>query len=88
MNIDIKIKYKNEKLQSARLAAGMSQAELSKASGIPVRTLQHYEQGTNDLNGAKLVSILDICIALDCKVSDVLTDEDTIKKLKKLFKNA
>ena len=88
MNIDIKIKYKNERLQSARLAAGMSQAELSKASGIPVRTLQDFEQGNRDLNGAKLLTILEICLALGCKMSDILTDDETIKKLKKLLKNA
>ena len=48
---------KNSKLQNARLAAGMSQSQLASAAGLNVRTLQCYEQGVKDLNGAKLATL-------------------------------
>jgi transcriptional regulator with XRE-family HTH domain len=72
---------KNSKLQNARLAAGMSQSQLASAAGLNVRTLQCYEQGVKDLNGAKLATLLKLCLALDCKLGDILTDEVTVKLL-------
>lgn len=72
---------KNSKLQNARLAAGMSQSQLASAAGFSVRTLQCYEQGVKDINGAKLATLLKLCLALDCKLGDILTDEVTVKLL-------
>ena len=46
-----------------------------------MRTLQCYEQGAKDLNGAKLATLLKLCLALDCKLGDILTDEETVKLL-------
>ena len=34
-----------EWLKAARLKQGISQREMAEAAGIPVRTLQEYEQG-------------------------------------------
>ena len=65
---------KNSKLQNARLDAGLSQSQLASATGLNVRTLQCYEQGAKDLNGAKLATLLKLCLALDCKLGDILTD--------------
>ena len=64
MDISVKIAYRNEKLQAARLAAGMSQSQLAAAAGISVRILQDYERGARDINGAKLATLLKICNAL------------------------
>lgn len=72
---------KNSKLQNARLAAGLSQSQLASAAGLNVRMLQYYEQGAKDLNGAKLATLLKLCLALDCKLGDILTDEETVKLL-------
>lgn len=41
----------------------------------------YYEQGAKDLNGAKLATLLKLCLALDCKLGDILTDEETVKLL-------
>ena len=49
MDISVKIAYRNEKLQAARLAAGMSQSQLAAAAGISVRILQDYERGARDI---------------------------------------
>lgn len=72
---------KNSKLQNARLAAGLSQSQLAAAAGLNVRMLQYYEQGVKDINGAKLATLLKLCLALDCKLGDILTDEVTVKLL-------
>ena len=77
---------KNSKLQNARLAAGLSQSQLASAAGLAAagingRMLQYYEQGAKDLNGAKLATLLKLCLALDCKLGDILTDEETVKLL-------
>lgn len=72
---------KNSKLQNARLDAGLSQSQLANAAGLNVRMLQYYEQGVKDINGAKLATLLKLCLALDCKLGDILTDEVTVKLL-------
>lgn len=81
MEISVKVAYRNEKLQAARKAAGMSQSQLANAAGISVRILQDYERGGRDLNGAKLVTILKLCNALGCSLRDILSDSDTIEQL-------
>lgn len=80
MDISVKIAYRNEKLQAARLAAGMSQSQLA-AAGISVRILQDYERGARDINGAKLATLLKICNALECSLRDILTDPATLEGL-------
>lgn len=72
---------KNSRLQNTRLAAGLSQSQLAAATGLNVRTLQCYEQGAKDINNAKLATLLKLCLALDCKLDDILTDEATVKLL-------
>lgn len=72
---------KNSRLQNTRLAAGLSQSQLAAATGLNVRTLQCYEQGAKDINNAKLATLLKLCLALDCKLGDFLTDEATVKLL-------
>ena len=62
------------KLQAARLANGLSQSQLA---GINSRVLQNYEQGVRDLSGAKLATLLKICLALNCKLVDILPDGET-----------
>lgn len=81
MEISVKIVYKNEKLQAARKAAGMSQSQLASAAGVSVRLLQDYERGGRDINGAKLITLLRLCNAMGCSLGDILNDEDTIKQL-------
>ena len=81
MDIEVKIQYKNDKLQAARKAAGLSQSQLAEAAEINVRTLQHYEQGSKDINTARLETILKICNALKCQISDILSDPEVLALL-------
>ncbi len=82
MDVSIKIAYKNENLQRLRKEAGLSQSQLAAAAGIKVQVLQQYERGTRDLNGAKLPTLLKICNALECRLADIITDEETLTLLK------
>lgn len=82
MDVSIKITYKNDNLQRLRKEAGLSQSQLAAAAGVKVQVLQQYEQGTRDLNGAKLPTLLKICNALECRLADIITDEETLTLLK------
>lgn len=81
MEINVKIFYKNEKLQAARRAAGMTQPQLARAAGLSVRVLQAYETGARDIGGAKLATLLKICNALRCTLQDIIPDPETIELL-------
>lgn len=81
MQIDIKVSYKNERLKTLRTAAGLSQSQLARETGLNVRTLQHYEQGTKDLNAARLSTILKLCAALHCRLRDIITEPETLELL-------
>lgn len=70
-------------LKEVRIKAGMSQSKLSAASSVNVRMIQHYEQGTKDIDGAKLHTLIDLSIALNCKISNLLNDADLKAKCKK-----
>lgn len=82
MDISIKVTYKNEGLQKLRKAAGLSQSQLAALAGIKVQVLQQYERGARDINGAKLPTLLKICNALECRLADIITDEETLELLK------
>ncbi len=71
------------KLGTKRLEKGFSQAELSRVSDVKLRTIQQYERGALDVNGAKLCTLLKLCEALDCRLADILDDEETLSKLEK-----
>lgn len=86
MEITVKISYKNDKLQEARHKAGMSQGQLAQAAGISVRVLQDYERGARDISGAKLATLLKLCNALQCRLQDIVSDQDTIELLREYEK--
>lgn len=60
------------KLKEKREAAGMSQNELSKESGVSLRMIQSYEQGQRDFNGARAITVYKIAKVLGCTVEDLL----------------
>lgn len=81
MNIEVKVTYKNGKLQEMRLKRGLSQSQLAEMAGIKFRVYQNYEQGVRDISKAQLSTILSICLALDCLVEDIVTDPETLDLL-------
>ena len=81
MTIDVKVTYKNDRLKTLRRAAGISQTRLAAAAGLNARMVQYYEQGVKDLNAAKLQTLLKLCNALNCTLSDLITDPDVLELL-------
>lgn len=72
------------KLKEKRQAFGLSQSQLAEKSGINVRVIQHYEQGSKNFDHARIDTIMKICIALNCKLEDVIEDNKYIDLIKKL----
>ena len=66
------------KLKQLREASGMSQSQLSRATGINYRTLQCYEQGMKAIDSAKLETLLKLCVALKCRIPDIIESADLI----------
>lgn len=60
----------------------MSQVELSDKTGIPLRTIQAYECGTADINGANMKTIYKIALALGIPAYKVVSDPELIKLIK------
>lgn len=69
-------------LKDARKRKGLSQSQLAEAANVNVRTLQYYEQGVKDINGAKLNTLLNLSRALECPISDIVTDPALKEKIK------
>ena len=63
-------------LKYTREAAGMSQTELAKASGVNVRMIQYYEQGVKDINKASVITVLKLAEALEADVYDIINPRD------------
>ena len=59
-------------LKRIRSTSGMSQSQLAQASGVALRMIQAYEQGTKDINRAEGLSIYHLAQALSCTVEDLL----------------
>jgi len=60
------------RLKWMREDKGMTQAELAEKSGVNVRSIQNYEQGFKDINGAKVVTVLQLAEALGCDVYEII----------------
>lgn len=69
-------------LKRIRTATGLSQSQLAEAAEMSLRTLQHYEQGTRDINKAQGLTLLTLARALNVSIEDILELEN-IKETKK-----
>ena len=73
-------------LRETRENAGITQVKLAEEAGLNAQVLRHYEQGVRDINGCKLKTLLRICTVLNCGLSDIITDTETLELLKKVKK--
>ncbi len=55
---------KETRLKNLRLFIGLSQSQLAEISGVPVRTIQQYEQRTRDINKAQATTVAALASAL------------------------
>lgn len=86
MEVTVKVNYKNENLQRLRQQAGFSQSQMAKATGVNQRVYQYYEQGVKDISKAQLSTLLKICNTLGCRLSEIVTDPETVELLKQYEK--
>lgn len=63
--------YKSN-LKIKREEKGLSRSELSKLSGVGIRTIEAFEQGLRDINGARVVTVLSLADALECDVYEIV----------------
>ena len=64
---------KTEKnLRRIRRAAGYSQAELSRLSGVNIRNIQLYEQGVQDINRASAATLASLARPLACSIENLM----------------
>ncbi len=60
------------KLKRIRESRGISQSELSKMSGVKLRSIQMYEQKVNDIDKAQAQTLYKISRVLGCNIEDIL----------------
>ena len=59
-------------LRRMRLAAGYSQSELARLSGVNIRNIQLYEQGVQDINRASASTLASLARPLACAIEDLM----------------
>ncbi|MBQ8814419.1 MAG: helix-turn-helix transcriptional regulator [Lachnospiraceae bacterium] len=59
-------------LKLLRQKAGLSQRELAELSGVPVRTIQQYEQRQKNINKAQAEYLVMLAKLLCCKVDELI----------------
>ena len=68
------------KLRSLREARGLSQRELSKISGVKIRSIQLFEQKVNDIDKAQAHTLYKLSRVLRCAIEDLLENPEQIVK--------
>ena len=63
---------KETTLKRVRLSKGFTQKGLSEATGISLRTIQHWEQGSKDFNQAAAMTVYAVSQALGVDMLDLL----------------
>ena len=71
---DKKIKefFPNTNLRRIRTTYGCTQAELSKRSGVSLRSIQMYEQRNKDINKASAATLYRLTKVLGCTMEDLI----------------
>ena len=72
MNVLYKERKKETNLKIHRHKAGLSQKELAELAGIPIRTIQQYEQRQKNINKAQVQYLIALSKVLCCEISDLV----------------
>lgn len=70
--LDAQFSCCESKLKDARKRVGLTQEELSVASGVSINSIRAYERGSKDLNKAQVSTVRSLARTLKCEVSDIL----------------
>lgn len=74
------------KLQALRQKTGLPQDKFAAVTGVNASILRAYERGARDINGARLSTLIAFCKVLNCKIEDIITDEQCIQALQAMYK--
>ena len=72
MNALYKAAKPETNLKLLRKISGLSQRELAEQSGVPLRTIQQYEQHRKDINKAQAEYLVMFAKVLCCRVEDLI----------------
>ena len=75
---------RESKLRNVRRSRGLTIRQLSDKTGISFRSLEKYESGELNIDGAKLKTLCKITLVLGCKITDILEDEELVRVVKKI----
>ena len=67
--------HPDTRLKALRKRAGLSQRELSELSGVPLRTIQQYEQRQKSINKAQAEYLVQLSQVLCCNVAALLEQQ-------------
>ena len=70
-------KGKETNLKRRRKQLGYSQSVLAEKTGIPVRTIQQYEQRQKDINMASAERLMRLAKRLYCRPENLMEETDT-----------
>ena len=62
----------NKRLKQMRNEKGFTQIKLARVSGVPIRNIRAYENGSVNINQAAAETVLKLATALDCTVEDLI----------------
>lgn len=79
----LKVYGGKNKLKILRVKKGLSQSELAEASGVKLRAIQTYENNSRQIDKANLLTMCQFAKALDCKIEDMLENEELIELFRK-----
>ena len=65
-------------LKKLRQRAGLSQSQLAVETGIPVKTIQQYEQRRKDINKAQVEYVIRLSKALCCEPQEILEEQSSV----------
>lgn len=74
MNERMKDARSQTRLKALRRALGMTQRELASRSGVPLRSIQQYEQRQKNINKASFETVLALAAALHCRDASELLE--------------
>lgn len=72
LNRRYRVAHPDTRLKERRLQGRLSQSTLADLSGVPLRTIQQYEQRQKNINHAKAVYLVQLAKTLRCDVVDLM----------------
>ena len=72
LNSDINQTKEKTNLEIRRTLLRLSRKQLATYSGVPIRTIEQYEQGLKDINKARAITLYSLSKVLFCKIEHLL----------------